>query len=301
MNSLPLRTKFTLVMTSIVMFVVAVLSCVFGAQLLEQLISQTDMRAGDLAEQVFIQAKHALGEAGQQGLHPGSDIHDYARHAFEIDEGLQTQFVAARENPLTYEVAITDTDGVVLASTEENHLGKFLPRKASLSQLVGRSPLHQVKVLLLGPRSPKLFEVAYPFSNDKKPFGEVRVIVDSALLIQEIRVKLITEGIIALVVLVVSVLLITITSGILKTTDASSPDRLEKPQSLYVKCVLAGLTTLILAFVLILLAEVVAVATVGFGITFDSAIYWLVFALIIFSAGFLWKLRRLRASWASNS
>jgi sensor histidine kinase regulating citrate/malate metabolism len=45
-----LRTKFTLVMTSLVLFVVAVLSCVFAAQLVEQLIQETDARAGDLAE-----------------------------------------------------------------------------------------------------------------------------------------------------------------------------------------------------------------------------------------------------------
>lgn len=131
-----MSTKFTLAMVSIVVFVVAVLSYVFAAQLLQQLVQETDTRASDLAEQVFIQAKHALGEAGQQGLRPDSyapkEIHDYVRHAFEINEGLRTQLVAARSNPLIYEVAIVDTNGTVLSSTEENHLGKFLQRRASL-------------------------------------------------------------------------------------------------------------------------------------------------------------------------
>ena len=86
----------------------------------------------------------------------------YVRHAFEINEGLRTQLAAARENPLIYEVSITDTDGTVLASTEESHQGKFLQRRASLSQLVSRSFLHQMKVLL-GPKNPQLFEVVYPF------------------------------------------------------------------------------------------------------------------------------------------
>lgn len=70
---LRLRAKFTLVITSLVLFVVAVLSCVFAAQLLEQLISETDRRAADLSEQVFVQAKYALVEAAQLGLHPDSD------------------------------------------------------------------------------------------------------------------------------------------------------------------------------------------------------------------------------------
>ena len=64
---LRLRTKFTLVMTSLVLFVVAVLSSVFAAQLLEQLIQETDKRASDLAFQVFQQAKYALREGATAG------------------------------------------------------------------------------------------------------------------------------------------------------------------------------------------------------------------------------------------
>ena len=108
---LRLRTKFTLVMTSLVLLVVAVLSYVFAAQLLDQLISETDKRANDLSEQVFVQAKYALVEAAQHGLRPDSyapeEIHDYVRHAFEISEGLRTQLGYAKENGLIYEVSIT--------------------------------------------------------------------------------------------------------------------------------------------------------------------------------------------------
>jgi PAS domain S-box-containing protein len=219
---LRLRTKFTLVMTSLVLFVVAVLSCVFAAQLLEQLIRETDYRANDLAEQVFRQAKHALVEAARQGLQLSSDapeeVRVYIRHAFEISEGLRTQLVAAHANQLIYEVSITDTGGLVLASTDENKVGTFLPRRASLSQLVGRSFLHQIKVLLVPTRrtvkNPQLFEVEYLFRNADKPFGEVRVVVDSALLVEEIQARLRRGGIVVLVALIVSALLAALVSGI---------------------------------------------------------------------------------------
>ena len=211
---LRLRTKFTLVMTSLVLLVVAVLSGVFAAQLLDQLIQETDKRATDFAEQVFLQAKHALVEAAQQGLRPGSDapeeIHDYVRHAFEISEGLRTQLRAAKENPLIYEVSITDMDGLVLASTDENLPGTFLPRRTPLSQLVGRNFLHQVKVLF-GPSG--VFELDYPFSNLKEPFGEVRVAVASGLLLKEIESGLRTGGTVVLVALVISALLAAVVSG----------------------------------------------------------------------------------------
>src|SRR6266705_208739 len=181
---LRLRTKFTLVMTSLVLLVVAVLSCVFAAQLLEQLIQETDKRASDLAKQVFLQAQNAMTEAKQLGLRPESDapndIHDYVRHAFEISEGLQTQLRAAKENPLIYEVSITDRDGLVLASSDQSLPGAFLARRTPISQLEARSFLHQAGVLLRTLRGankgPQLFEVDYPFIKAGEPFGEVRVV-----------------------------------------------------------------------------------------------------------------------------
>jgi len=211
---LRLRTKLTLVMTGLVLLVAAVLSGVFAAQLLDQLLQATKDRASDLANQVFVQAQHALTDAAQQGLRPSSDspqeIHDFVRHAFEIDEGLHTQLKGAKENPLIYEVSITDQDGKAMISTDENLPGKLLPKRAPLSQLVQRNFLHQVKVLA-GPS--KLFELDYPFSKGGKPFGEVRVVLNADLLLNEISPSLWTSGTIALLAVVVSTLLAAIVSG----------------------------------------------------------------------------------------
>src|SRR6266849_1824892 len=201
---LRLRTKFTLVMTGLALFVAAVLSGVFAAQLLDQLLQATNKRADDLANQVFLQAKHALLEAGQRGLRPASDAPQ------EINEGLRTQLKAAKENPLIYEVSITDHQGMVLVSTDENLPGSFLPRRTPLSQLVQRNFLHQVKVLA-GPS--KVFELDFPFSNANQPFGEVRVALDSGFLLKEIAPTLWTSGTIVLVALVVSTLLAALVSG----------------------------------------------------------------------------------------
>ena len=227
---LRLRTKFTLVMTSLVLLVVAVLSLVFAAQLLDQLIQETDKRASDLSKQVFNQVENALTEAKQLGLRPDSDapkdIHDYVRHAFEISEGLQTQFKAAKENPLIYEVSIADADSMVLASSDPNLPGAFLAHRTPISQLEARSFMHQVGVLLRAIRGaskgPQLFEVEYPFRlingdkpfNGGKPFGEVRVIVDSALLLKEIQSGLRAGAVVVLVALVLSALLAALVSGI---------------------------------------------------------------------------------------
>ena len=70
---LRLRTKLTLVMTGLVLLVVAVLSGVFLAQLLQQTLLETDKRASELAHQVFVQAQHALTDAANKGLRPSSE------------------------------------------------------------------------------------------------------------------------------------------------------------------------------------------------------------------------------------
>jgi PAS domain S-box-containing protein len=162
---------------------------------------------------VFLQAQRALTDAGEQGVRPASDtpqeIHDYVRHAFEINEGLHTQLKAAKENPLIYEVSIADHEGMVLVSTDENMPGKFLPRRTPLSQLVQRNFLHQVKVLA-GPS--KVFELDFPFSKGGQPFGEVRVALDSGILLKEIEPSLRTSATIVMVALVISTLLAAIVS-----------------------------------------------------------------------------------------
>jgi PAS domain S-box-containing protein len=210
---LRLRTKLTLVMTSLVLLVAAVLSGVFAAQLLDQLLQATKDRAGDLAGQVFLQAQHSLTDASQQGLRPASDspqeIHDYVRHAFEIDEGLHTQLRAAKENPLIYEVSITDQDGMALVSTDENLPGRFLARRPPLSQLLQKNFPQKVKALA-GPL--RVFELDYPFNKGKQPFGEVRVVLNVGLLLNEISPSLWTSGTIALLAVVVSTLLAAIVS-----------------------------------------------------------------------------------------
>jgi PAS domain S-box-containing protein len=210
---LRLRTKFTLVMTSLVLLVVTVLSGVFAAQLLDQVVLETNARVNDLCGQVFLEAHNAIKAAAESGLRPQSDspqeIHDYVRHAFEINEGLRTLLKAAKVNPLIYEVSITDNDGMVLVSTDENQQGRFLARRTPLSQLIQRNFLHKVRVLA---RQSSKYEVDYPFTNGNEPFGEVRVVISSSLLLDDIKPSLRTSGIIVLVALVISTLLAAIVS-----------------------------------------------------------------------------------------
>jgi PAS domain S-box-containing protein len=211
---LRLRTKLTLVMTGLVLLVVVVLSGVFVAQLLEQVLLQTDKRTHEIAHQIFEQAQRALTDAAGEGLRPVSDdpddIHEFVWQAFKINEGLRAQLKTAKETPSVYEVSITDQVGLVLVSTDEYLPGKILPRRLPLSQLTGRGTLHQVKVLA-GP--PKIYELDFPFTKSNQPFGEVRVAVSSGLLLAEISPSVRKFGTIVVFALIISTLLAAVVTG----------------------------------------------------------------------------------------
>src|ERR1700744_4939580 len=148
---LRLRTKLTLIMTSLVFLVVAVLSVVFLGQLLQQVLQETDKNAKDLAHYVFLQVQNALTDAANQGIRPSStspeDIHDYVRHSLEINEGMQAQLASAILSSSIYEVSITDDDSLVLISSDKQLPGQYLPHRTPLTQLVQRGFIHQIKVL----------------------------------------------------------------------------------------------------------------------------------------------------------
>jgi signal transduction histidine kinase len=212
---LRLRTKLTLTMTGLVMLLVTVMSVVFLSELLEQVLQETSKRADFIAHQVLLQAQAALNDARNQGLRPASnapeDVHDYVRHAFEINESLQSQLqTATGYYKSLYELSIVDSDGMVLISTDRNMPGQFEPRRTPLSQLVQRGFLHQIKVLRGADRQ---YELDLPFGVNGQGFGEVRVVLSSGLLVAELAPSIRTTATFLIGALVVSTLLAAVVSG----------------------------------------------------------------------------------------
>jgi signal transduction histidine kinase/HAMP domain-containing protein len=211
---LRLRTKLTLVMTSLVLLVVAVLSGVFLEQLLQQALHETDKRANEIAHEAFDEARHALKDAENQGLRPASnspeDTHDYVQQAFETNEALLTKLKAATDSPAIYEVSIVDRNGLVLVSSDSALPGSNSLRRPPLSQLVQSPFITQIK-LLSG--QPRVYEVNYPFSVHGEPFGEVRVVMATTLLLNDIKPRLRTSATIVILALGISTFLAAAVSG----------------------------------------------------------------------------------------
>src|SRR5580692_1442331 len=145
---LRLRTKLTLVMSGLVLLVVAAVSGVYFALVLQQVLDQSERKATEIAKSTFYQVAEAVDEAKAQGWRPESnapeDIRDYVAYALGASQGLQTQLQAEIASPGIYEISITDHDGRVLASApDKSSVNKFALRRPPLTQLTQRGILHQ--------------------------------------------------------------------------------------------------------------------------------------------------------------
>ena len=210
---LRLRTKLTLVMSGLVLLVVAAVSLVYFALLLQQVLDQSQKRAQDIATSTFDQVRRALRDAEAQGWRPESnapeDIRDYVAYALGASQGLQAQLQTAVVASSIYEVSITDHEGRLLASTDKSLVGKFAMRRPPLTQLTQRGILHQIKVLA-GP--PGIYEYQYPFSIGGEPC-EAHVAVSSGLLLTNEILPIVRKlGTIVLLALVISTVLAAVVS-----------------------------------------------------------------------------------------
>jgi PAS domain S-box-containing protein len=213
---LRLRTKLTLVMSGLVLLVVAAVSGVYFAQLLQQVLDQSEKRSIETARSTFDQVNGALRDAKSQGWLPESnapeDIRDYVSYALGASQGLQAQLQAASASSGIYEVSITDHEGKVLASTDKSSVGKFALPRAPITQLTRRGFLHQVKVLW---GTSAIYEYDFQFNYGDAPFGEVRVAVSSRLLLDKEILPIVGRlGTIVLLALVISTVLAAVVSGV---------------------------------------------------------------------------------------
>jgi signal transduction histidine kinase len=221
---LRLKTKITLITAILVLAVVGVNSTLYVLNLSRQVIRQAQDRAQMVSKEIFSQAQVALVDAAKTGQSPDSDsaadLRAYAQKAFDESTQLSSTIDAQLGySPLIYEISISDENGTVLVSSDKTLRGNTIPVRAPIDQLAPSRITNQLKVLyrlLYGP--PSTYEVAYPFQlgppGNQKPFGAVRVAVQTGLLRANIMPALRSAGLLALVSVGVSVLLAAFVSSI---------------------------------------------------------------------------------------
>jgi signal transduction histidine kinase len=214
--ALRLKTKFTLAMALLVLAVAVVISGVYLATMTREAIAETRDRARTAAQQVFLQAQHALNDATANGSAPASDspadLREYVRKTLAEDAGLASQISAVIGYSKTiYEVSIVDRDGVVLVSSDTSLPGLAAPRRPGFEQLQEVELAEQFSSLY-GP--PRVYEVRLPFNIGDEAFGEVRVGLSTVFLRAEMNRRFRTLALLALGAVLISTLLAAVVSTI---------------------------------------------------------------------------------------
>ncbi|HUJ39011.1 MAG TPA: ATP-binding protein [Candidatus Acidoferrales bacterium] len=185
---LRLKTKFTLTTALLVLTVVAVVSLVSVAALVRQTFRHLDDRAHYVAQLVLDEARNALDDAAARGQGPASekdpDVDAFVRRVLQKDPRLAAALAAAvGYSPTIYEVSIVDRDSVALVSSEPDVAGHLRLPRARLESLAQSDFIEQLHALY-GPS--QIYEISLPFNLGSRPFGEIRVALNSALLRNEI-------------------------------------------------------------------------------------------------------------------
>jgi len=213
---LRLKTKFTLATALLVLGVVALISSLYVATLTHQVIREANDRALLVAQQVFLQAQHALSDAADEGAVPASqkpeDLRKYVQGALEENAGLTSLIEAEVSYSIPiYEVTIVDRNSTVLISSDASLPGRSVLKRAPLGDLVASSFPMQLR-LLYG--LPQVYEVTFPLNLGDQPFGEIRVALQTGLLRNEISPALTSAGWLALGAVLISTVLAAVVSQV---------------------------------------------------------------------------------------
>jgi len=213
---LRLKTKLTLSTALLVLAVAVVISALYVARLVNQVVGQAQERAEFVSQQVFFHAQNALNDAAAAGLAPASNepdaLREYVRQAFDQSAGLTSMIEASLGYSATiYEVTITDPQGVALVSSDATMPGRAPEKRMALAQMAQAGFFQQIKILYGATR---ILELDLPFNLGGKPFGEIRVSLNTALMRRDIDPTLRTAGVAVAIVVLSFTLLAAIVSHV---------------------------------------------------------------------------------------
>jgi PAS domain S-box-containing protein len=218
---LSLKTRFTLATSLLVFAVVTVVSGLYIGRLTRQTLRQAARSSDFVAHQILIACDNAKNEAYERGQMLPTDPREfrpYLQRAFDNSSTLNSLIESdIGYDPSIVEITITDSNGVVITSSDSSLRGQKVPPRPSISSLANLGFFKQLQQLL-GP--PQNYEDSLgfdlksnPLDLNSNPIGEIRIGLSSAFLRNEIQPGLISAAYYALGAVLLSTLLAFVASN----------------------------------------------------------------------------------------
>jgi signal transduction histidine kinase len=180
---LRLKTKLVLAITGLVFLVVCTLSWIFLGQLLRQRMSQAYSANDMVAHQILFATRRATETNIRSSRLDPTDptsVRAATAQALRSDPALTALMNSAiRYSPTVFDVAIADSEGRALLSTDPTNVDHLLPHRQEYEELESGGLLRQLEVVF-GP--PRVYNVTLPVERAGEPFATIRVGVRTTFL-----------------------------------------------------------------------------------------------------------------------
>ena len=188
---LRLKTKLVIAITLIVVALVTALSYAYVTQIVRQRITETYSTGDFVAHEIFNGARQALeldlGDTRVDTDNP-AEVRAAIEDSLRGDAGLNSTLQSiVGYLPEIYDASIVDDRGIVILSTDNYAEGKPLPARAQFTDIRTASLRQQVR-MLYGPQ--RTYEVSLPMYRGGKPFGQVRVGIQTLFLQHDLKPQL---------------------------------------------------------------------------------------------------------------
>ncbi len=197
MPSLNLKTKLVISITLMVVVIVATLAGFYIYEVVHQRVQETYNDAESVANMAEAAASGALQVDLSDlriNLNDPNAVNAQLENLLETDAAVNSLLESwIGTNTIISDIAITDTNGLVLSHSDQSFIGKTIERRESFSDLVNAKFRRQLK-LIFGPY--RVYELRVGLQRqDGSPFGEVRVGIPTTFLRNEIQQRVRTAAI----------------------------------------------------------------------------------------------------------
>lgn len=227
-----LKVKLTALISLVVLVLVLGVSAIYLLSFVRQTLRNVQQISDYIRDETYTRARAVVAATRiPPYVDPSNmvEVRAFLQVRLSQDAGLLSLMQSAVSySPTIDYVALTSTDGVVLAHNDPSVLGQTLPSAASLSLLLHTGLIHQLR-LIYGP--PQVYQDVLPLEMNHLPFCSVRIGVSTVFLAAQITPHLTA----ALEMTLAVIILATLTAGLLSfrllrplKTISQSVDRLAR-------------------------------------------------------------------------
>ena len=188
---LSLKQKQVIGVTLMVALIVIALSLLHLSNTADVLLEESKDRFELFGSSVYSQAAVAIAAP------------DTAYNDVRVSKYVQSALQSALYSEDTIDASIVDPTGVVIASSDPDQVGKTVPRRPQLNELIALNPVAKLRAIY---SSENNLEWTQPMALGETPFGEIRIGLTMALVRRDLNDSLGPSALAAGIALLVAVL-----------------------------------------------------------------------------------------------